>query len=394
MSLLKRIYSNFVIGDLKNTEDVPDVDAWMEYLDSLPIATDAFSQSYNKYLCRTWYIPKPKLVLLNIVSLFGLLAALPRLLGSERAVHSVETDKLVVVESATVPYGDVIPHELVESHEDVVCRKPPAYKVGSLSRRAKDAFTTCAKAHPFSFYYMYYMLKELSQHTELVCAENPRAVAVYVNERNFAGPVLRMVYEDGGREFDSFMHGEYLLQLIHGYMSFTNFYVWDESYKDMFENILRCDFGACIPYKPKKLLKKWDLEDIEPDHFLTYYFSGESAASLERLAKALDQLELQGKKCLVRPHPRYSHTDLIEGYFSGRVEDPESVDLRQSLGSTRYACGINSTVLFEAQAEGRLVVLDDISNPAAFANLKARKFRLISEDCARLSDFLGEEPAR
>ncbi len=389
MSLLKRIYTNFVIGDLKNTEDVPDVDAWMEYLDSLPMATDAFSRSYNKYLCRTWYIPKPKLVFLNLVSLFGLLAALPRLFGGERVVHSVGADKLVVVESATVPYEDVIPHELVQSHEDVVYRKPPAYKVGSLSRRAKDAFRTCAKAHPFSFYYLYYMLKELSQHSELVCVENPRAVAVYVNERNFAGPVLRMAYEDGGREFDSFMHGEYLLQLIHGYMSFSRFYVWDDSYKEMFEDSLRCDFGVCVTYRPKKLSKKWKLEDVEPDHFLTYYFSGESAASLKKLASALEQLEVQGKKCLVRPHPRYSHTELIEKYFNGRVENPGLVSLRESLGSTQYACGINSTVLFEAQAEGRQVLIDDVSNPDAFANLSARKFRLISEDSECLSGCLN-----
>ncbi len=391
MGFLKKIYKDFVIGDLKNTEDVPDVNAWMAYLDSMPMASEPVAMSYCKYLCRVWYVPKPKQVLLNAVAFLALLAACPRLVKSGQTAPVADADRLVVIKSKDVPYEDVIPAELVSRFEEKDFCDSPTYKAGDLTERGRSMFAKCVKAHPFSFYYLYYVLKELSLHSSLVRSKNPRAVAVYVNERNFAGPILRCAYEDGGREFDSFMHGEYLLQLIQGYMSFSNFYVWDDSYKDMFENTLRCDFGSCVTYQPAKLAKKWHLEDVKPDHFLTYYFSGESAESLARLSVALEQLEAHGMKCLVRPHPRYSHTDLIERYFHGRIEDPKAVQLEQSLGAAQYACGINSTVLFEARAEGREIILDDVSNPAAYENLGARKFRLISEGCDRLSSFFNRD---
>lgn len=391
MEFLKNIYKNFVIGDLKNTEDVPDVDAWMSFLDSLPTPADAVSQSYNKYLCRAWYIPKPKALLLNILAFFGLLAAMPRLVRKGQLVKAADADKLVVVTSSSVPYADVIPAELEQSHAEVVYHKQPAFKVGTLTLRAKAAFVMCAKAHPISFYYLYYTLKELSLHSELVRTENPHAVAVYVNERNFAGPVLRMAYEEGGREFDSFMHGEYLLQLIHGYMSFTNFYVWDDSYKDMFEKALRCDFGACISYKPKKLQKKWNLEDVEPDHFLTYYFSGESTTSIKKLSQLFMELEGNGLRCVVRPHPRYSHLDLISQEFpSEMIEDANLVSMEDSLGRAEYIVGLTTTVLFEAKAEGKKVVLDDCSDPDIFQSLQNRKFRLLNEEHLLLSELIRE----
>ena len=391
MGLIKKLYMKFVIGDLKNTEDVPDVAAWMRFLDSLPMPTDAVSQSYNKYLCRIQYIPKIKLLLLNIASFFALLLALPRLIRSGQPAEDTDADKLVVLMSDSVPYADVMPNELVARFDEVAYCEAPSFKIGNVTKRAKGAFAMCAKAHPFSFYYLYYVLKELSLHSELLRLHNARAVAVYANERNVAGPVLRMAYEDGGREFDSFMHGEYLLQLIQGYMSFTNYYVWDDSYKDMFENTLQCDFGSCITYTPGKLTKKWKLEDVEPEHFLTYYFSGESTESIKKLASIFNELEEKGKHCIVRPHPRYSHLDLIAQEFPPEmIEDARAVSIRDSFARAEYIVGLTSTVLFEAQVEGKKIAIDDCSNQAIFHSLQERRFRLLKNDHLLLSGLIQE----
>ena len=46
---IKEIYKSFIIGDIKNTEVEPDVDAWERFLASLPEPKDRFEEAYNKY---------------------------------------------------------------------------------------------------------------------------------------------------------------------------------------------------------------------------------------------------------------------------------------------------------------------------------------------------------
>lgn len=387
MSIVAETYRRLVAGSLKGSEKVPDVDEWMRLLEDLPDPSDEIDRSFNKYQCRKWYISKGKLVLLNLAALVYLMMALPRLLKRGKAVSKPKNDLLVIIRHKSVRTDDILPNALVSRFSAVEEIERPSFNNGSLCREARELFFNCARRHPLSFYYLLFVLKELSIHSAILGHYDANAVAVYVAERNVATPLLRKLYEESGREFDSFMHGEYLLQLVQAYSSFTNYYVWDDSYVSMFEDLkFHCD--SLEVYTPKKLQKKWNLEAIQPDHYCTYYFSGESERSIENIASLFQVLERRGYVCKVRPHPRYSHVEAISKSFdSNRIEDALKIPIKDSLASTCYVMGLTTTVLFEAKAEGKQIVLDDLTDSMRLKDLKARKFRLLDDRILLLSEI-------
>ena len=320
MSIVAETYRRLVAGSLKGAEKVPDVDEWMRFLEDLPDPSDEIDRSFNKYQCRKWYLSKGKLVLLNLAARVYLMMALPRLLKRGKAVSKPKNDLLVIIRHKSVRTDDILPNALVSRFSAVEEIERPSFNNGSLCREARELFFNCARRHPLSFYYLLFVLKELSIHSAIE-----------------------------GLKF-------------------------------------HCD--SLEVYTPKKLQKKWNLEAIQPDHYCTYYFSGESERSIENIASLFQVLERRGYVCKVRPHPRYSHTQLIHQLFdSSRIEDPTKVSIRDSLSSTQIVVGLTTTVLFEAKTEGKLVVIDDLSDSDRYCDLKARRFRLLADNPVLLSEI-------
>ncbi len=388
---IKEIYKSFIIGDIKNTEVEPDVDAWERFLASLPEPKDRFEEAYNKYRCRLEYVPANKTRMLNAAAFAYLTAKKPVIRNTRGRLPALSGTKLLLEKKKDVDYHDVIPPELLADYPDMIAADPLPSGCGELSDEAYALYSELSRRYPTEFYFRLFVLKELSLHSRYIRKYNPSVTAVYVNERNVAGPLLTELYESTGRRLVSFMHGEYLLQMIQAYMDFSEFFVWDGMYIGMFRDDLNCRIGKYTVTVPKKLTKKWHLEDREPEYFCTYYFSGESTASVRKLAEVFKKLEESGRKCLVRPHPRYSHLELISECFDAHmIEDPKKISMEESLGRTRYAVGLHTTVLREAQVEGRGAVIDDISDPPQFRNLKRRKFVVLNGEHKLLSEIISD----
>lgn len=392
MSLISKIYKHFIIGSIKDTEAIPDVSEWMRFLSDLPEPEDAVERSYNKYRCRKWYISKYKLVLLNIAAFVRLVAALPNLIASKGSLPENEHDLLVVLRALDVDPDDVVPAMLLERFSRSIVVDRPTFRIGMICKEAAALYHDCVKRHPLSFYYQLLVLKELSLHTALLMRYNAKAVAVYVEERNLASPILTKLYEDSGRELDSFMHGEYQLQMIQAFMAFSNYYVWSDAYEEMFKKDLRCSFGGCHAYVPKKYSKIKCNSSSCTTRFCTYYFSGESERSVQKLAELYRELAKQGLRCVVRPHPRYSHNDLIAKVFSGeQIENPKKVRIETSLSESEYVIGLASTVLREAEIFGCKVVWDDVTDPECFTSFLQRSVRSkTGEEIILFSDLLKD----
>ncbi len=389
MSIATELYKKLIVSDIKNTEEEPDVGAWYAFLDSLPEPADCFEEAYNKYRCRLQYVPEGKTRFLNFASFFVLASALPRIRGKHEPLPPLQGNTLMPEAREDVHYSDVLPPELPGKYDGMKIVKQTAARYGDLSSEALELYNTVVRRYPGEYHFHLWVLKELSNHSRYIRLYNPAATAVYVNERNIAGPILTYLYEISGRKLISFMHGDYLLQMIQAYMDFSEYYVWNEEYIDMFRNDLRCRIRNYFITTPGKLTKKWNLENVEPDHYCTYYFSGESTASVRKLAVVFREMEKKGKKCLVRPHPRYSHLDLIEECFEpSMIEYPREVSMEESLGRTKYVVGLHTTVLSEAQVEGRTAVIDDISDPEQFMNLEKRKFVVLRKEHKLLSEIV------
>ncbi len=389
MGIVQEIYKRFIIGDIKNTEGEPDVEEWRRFLDSLPVPKDPIDEAYNKYRCRLRYVPGRKTRLLNFASFFVLGSLLPRMRGRKDRLPTAEASRLLLEVKPDVGTKDVLPPELPQQYGEMLEIPREFAKSGVVSEEAYELYREVSRRYPKEYYFRLWALRELSNHTSYIRKYNPSATAVYICERNVVGPIVYELYRRSGRKYISFMHGEYLLQLIQAYMHFSEFYVWDEMYVDMFRKDLNCGIDRYIVTRPLKITKKWHLEDIVPEYYCTYYFSGESTTSVKTLAGVFGEMKKNGRKCLVRPHPRYSHWDLIaECFDADMIENPAEVTLEQSLGRTRYAVGLHSTVLREAQIEGREAVIDDLSDPPQYENLYNRKFVVLRGEHKLLSEIL------
>ena len=78
----------------------------------------------------------------------------------------------------------------------------------------------------------------------------------------------------------------------------------------------------------------------------------------------------------------------LKGIGAVLIEDPHAVSLETSLANTEYAVGLATTVLSEAEAEGRKIVIDDVSNHALFEDLRNRRYRILSHEHLLLSELI------
>ena len=141
-------------------------------------------------------------------------------------------------------------------------------------------------------------------------------------------------------------------------------------------------------------MKKWNFEDIVPHYYLTYYYSGEDEKTTVETVNYLKNVSKQGLRCKVRPHPRNKlHISLLRKLVNDSdiaYESPEEVSLEQSFSDTEYVVGLQSSVLSEAYVEGKIVVIDDMSNPDRYETLKLQKFNIFNKRHILLSDLLRE----
>ena len=391
MSAIRNLYKKFVVSEIKNADTVPDVAEWKILLANLGEPTDALDAAFKKYRCRSRYMSKKKALALDAAAEAVLLRADLRVKKPIGRLKEPEEGVLLVETRKEIDYHEVAPEELIARYPTV--RTTPILlqaPYGELVEEAVPLYREARQRYRSHPYFVLFLLKELTKHSHYLLENNPAATALFGEERNLASPVLRKLYEDSGRKLISFMHGEYLLQLIQAYMGFSEYWVWDEQYVDMFSRELRCGIGEYHVYTPRKLRKKWHLEDIEPEYYCTYYFSGESERAVRAVAEVFRELQARGARCLVRPHPRYSHRELIDSVFGDMVEDPRSVSMEESLGRTRYVVGLSTTVHSEAYVEGRIPVIDDRTDPDKFRSLADREYIALKRPHRLLSELIEE----
>lgn len=394
MKIFRKIYRKVIFSSIKNCDEEPDVDDWFAFMGGLPKPNDYIDESYNKYRCREYYFQKYKSFFLNIVSFPLYLWMRFHLLGIKQYSVAPNSGKLIIEIKKDVDYKDILPCQFYDDYSSIEKVKSEKssrnIEKPDFIQEAKDIFKKIIKRHPFDFYYLLWIGKELSKHSKYIKKYNPVATAVYIEERNIASPILRHLYESTNRKYISFMHGMYLLQLIQGYMGFTEYYIWDKEYEITFSRLLKCNINKYIVYKPIKLQKKWDLKNENQEYYCTYYLSGESKESIKLLRDIFDQFDKNGKKCLVRPHPRVSHWELIHRSFpESMIEDFQKISLKESLKRTKYVLGLETTVLAEAYCEGKDIVIDDITNRTKYLNLKKRKMITLKWPHLLLSDLIN-----
>ena len=386
--IYKKINNNIVHGT--EGEKMP-YGPQMEYLDSFPEPKDDFERSYFKYKCfceYCYYKRKWMIAVYNIGAMVLLPFVHSKLRKAKPAKPFKEKMDAVIENVPRLPNTDVIPQEITDKYQKVKEIEVVDYTDAFLSDEAEDIYMELKKRYFFKFYYRMIAAQKLGQFSRYLETYRPEAIAFYSCEREFTGPLQSMLCERYGAEYLAFMHGDYISTLSFAFQRYSKYYVWDESYKDMFDR-LKCASPMTV-YRPSKLKGiATPIDEKECTYFATYYFSDETRKEAERIYEAFSKFEAAGLRTKIRPHPRFSDLEMLGDVFKGiMIEDTKNYSLSDSITNSLFTVGLNTTVLSEAYFSGKKVVIDDISNPQKYMELDERGYVMIKRPHILLTELV------
>lgn len=365
----------------------------MEYLKHFSEPRDDFERSYYKYKCfceYCYYKRKWIVVIYNIGAMLILPFVHSKLRKANRSDIQIEKVDAVIENVPRLPNVDVIPDELVNRFGSVKEINHIDYSESFLSDRAEDIYQELKRRYYFKFYFRMIVMQKLGQFSRYLECYGPEALVFYSCEREFSGPLQSLLCERCDAQYISFMHGDYLSTLSFAFQRYSSYYVWDESYKKMFDE-LKCA-SPMLLYKPKKLKGiATSIAAKKCTYFATYYFSDETREEAVKIYEIFKEFEEFGLRTKIRPHPRFSDITMLNEIFNDiEIEKPKSCVLGDSITKSLYIVGLNTTVLSEAFFSNKEIVIDDISNPEKYMQLDLRGYVMIKRPHILLSELRGK----
>ncbi len=391
MNVLKKIYKRFATQAIHGGgKDRMPFGEQMAFLRAVGTPGDDYERSYLKYKCFTaacYYHRGRLLFLYNLAAMFALPVYRLKLRRLNRANPVKDQADAVIENVPRLPNTDVIPRELLTQYERKREIHSISYGNAHLNDQGEAIYREVRRRYFGHFYFRLMVLLKLAQFSVYLDSYRPKAVCFYSVEREFESPLQTMLCEAMGARYIAFMHGDYLKSLDFAFQKYSLYYVWDQAYADMFDE-LQCDFPTRV-YRPAKLTgiagKK---EDEDCGYFATYYFSAESEIQVARVQKVFARFEAEGLRIKVRPHPRFSDIPMIQRFFGAEnVEDVHEWSLADSIADSIFIVGLNTTVLSEAFFSGKKIVIDDVSAPAVYAELDERGYVSIKREHLLLSEL-------
>ena len=396
IGFIKRIYSkvSFAMVTDPNEEHL-SFDAQKVYVDRFPDPKDDYERSYYKYLCwKAFFFSKKKwlIVLFNIGSMFLLPVMMRKFKKNEKHLTFQSKEIDAVVENVPrLPNTDVIPKEVLDTYKSIIEINNISYFDGTLGKNGLLVCASLRKRYFFHFYFRLITVLKLAQFERYIMEYRPEAIVFYSYEREFTGPLQTYLCELYDKKFISFMHGDLIYSMAFAFQRYSELYIWGKEYLGLFDD-LRCVFLPKF-YLPKKLDGfASSLPDRQCDYYATYYFSSETRACAEIIRDIFDTFKNRGLKCKIRPHPRYSDTEMLKDVFQDYyIEDPRNYSLANSITQSLYIIGLNTTVLSQAYFSGKQVVIDDISKAGKYQELLKKRYVMLYREHIKLSDLIMDK---
>jgi hypothetical protein len=183
------------------------------------------------------------------------------------------------------------------------------------------------------------------------------------------------------------MHGEKLFNIHDSFVQFDRFYVWDKHYVDLFIQLRanKDQFKIELPNSVKINI----YQDNECKYDYTYYLARKSIKSFLEIKRSLLLLGIPSSRICIRYHPRSCYKEQIFKTFNEfHIEDPIQVSLEKSIAQTRNIVSLFSTVLFQAYQSGKNIIIDDLSEPEKYQQLRDLKYIMINKPHHRLSKLV------
>jgi hypothetical protein len=176
-----------------------------------------------------------------------------------------------------------------EKYEPVYEFKPgvfPKMTEGVLGWNSFKIFSKFFWRHPLEGFYNLRCLVNVMGYNKILHIYSPKAIVNSRMELNPMSSLITHLCEENECEFICFMHGEVMINIRTAFVRFSQFYVWDEHYVDVF-NWARCDSNQFVVYFPK-LYKLNDCTRVEkPEYYITYYLTGDEISGEDKNASQI-----------------------------------------------------------------------------------------------------------
>ena len=263
------------------------------------------------------------------------------------------------------------------------------YQGSSLLRKEDLALlSTLRRRYPTAFYFRFKCMAKLAMYRYQYELYHPKALIVD-EEISYTTSFLTEYCHRLGVEHINVMHGEKLYYIRDSFFCFDRCYVWDECYRRLFFDLRAEPTQFRVEIPPS--MQPWEKPSTPPEVDLTYYLQEEPTEQRMQIAAALHTLQARGMVIAVRPHPLYCDDTLLEIFSGFALEMPGNCSIEQSILRTKCAVSLYSTVLLQASINGVAVVIDDLTAPERFAQLKSLRYIMLDKPHGLLSALLQEE---
>lgn len=369
-------------GDRNTLFDVP-VARQKAFLESLPEPEDLLERSYAQYRCQM-ELERPILragyqlaamLLLPIYQRQLLRRPAPRKGETADAVFLSEDSKNLLPDSLRREFPTLC--QAYDFERNIFLRKEDMALLSMLRRR-----------YPTAFYFRFKCMVKLAMYRYQYELYHPKAL-IGDEEISYTSSFLTEYCHRLGVEHINVMHGEKLYYIRDSFFCFDRCYVWDECYRRLFCDLRAEPMQFRVELPPSML--PWEKPSTPPKVDLTYYLQAEPTEQRMQIAAALHTLQARGMVIAVRPHPLHCDDTLLEIFSGFALEMPGDCSIEQSILRTKCAVSLYSTVLLQASINGVAVVIDDLTAPERFTQLKSLRYIMLDKPHGLLSALLQEE---
>ena len=385
MSLLQMLRSVVIRlnGDRNTLFDVP-MARQKAILEGLPEPKDLLKRAYAQYRCQMM-LERPILRAGYQLAAMLLLPVYRRQLLRRPASRKEETADAVFAFGGP---DTILPCSLWQEYPGI--RQVRDFQNALFLTREDCSFLReLARRYPTAFYFRFKCMAKLAMYRSLYETYRPKAIIVS-EEYSYTSSFLTEYCHRLGVEHINVMHGDKLYDIHDTFFCFDRCYIWDQFYRDLFCELRAEPTQFRMEMPPS--MQPWDAQDVEKAVDYTYYLQAETSQMLEKIAKSLQTLQKSGAVVAVRPHPLYSDMETVRRLFSDfEIEETAEVGIETSILRTRHVIGLYSTVLYQAHINHVPVVIDDLTAPERFAQLKSLRYIMLDKPHGLLSALLQEE---
>lgn len=245
------------------------------------------------------------------------------------------------------------------------------------------------RRYPFSFYFRFKCMVKIAMYSDIISRYHPKAV-LCSEEYSFTSSLLTDYCRQRQTKHINFQHGVKMYFIREAFFHFDRCYVWDQHSADVM-SALQAEPKQFIIELPPSLCFAGRTTDLERVDY-TYYLQIPSRQELEMILRNLAILQKRGARVAIRPHPL--HVELAKSLCKDSagflLENTHDISIEQSLLRTNCAIAASSAVLIQAAYNGIPVVIDDITIPGLYDDLKARQYICTEMAHRRLSELLRD----